>query len=699
VFDKILIANRGEIACRIIATCRRLGVATVAIYSEADADAPHVRRADEAYCVGPAAARDSYLAVERVIAAARRSGAQAIHPGYGFLSENPDFAQRTADAGLVFIGPPVAAMRAMSSKATARELMQRAGVPVLPGYQGEQQEPSRLRIEAERVGYPVLIKAVAGGGGKGMRLVTAAAEFDAALLACQREASASFGDGRVLLEKYLREPRHIEMQVFGDAFGNVVHLYERDCSAQRRHQKVIEESPAPLLRAAQSTALAQAACAAARTVGYSSAGTVEFLFDRAGEFYFIEMNTRIQVEHDVTEMITGIDLIEWQLRIAAGERLPLAQEQITRRGHAIEARLYAEVPEAGFLPSSGTLRRFELPRASLELRCETGIESGDRVGIDYDPMLAKLIAHADTREQALAVLQAALSAVRIVGVGNNLLFLRRLLASAAFRAGGIDTGYIERELAELLRPAAANAAVEASILAAATLWTLEQERSTAAGAARVEEPARTSGSLQSPWQRADGWRLNGSALRRLRFEWLRDAGAPPELTSSPATAGVALAGHSRAAEVAVEYSATGPMLMIGTSHGHAALHALGADEFELRFGSDVVRLQILDEGGRELAFSIDLARYRLRRHDPLAEIATEQQAAGGLAAPMPGRIVAQLARPGDVVDKGTPLLVIEAMKMEHTLCAPAKGSVRAYRAAVGEQIQEGAQLVDFEVQA
>ena len=469
MFDKVLIANRGEIACRVIATCRRLGLATVAVYSEADAAALHVRLADQAVCVGPAAARDSYLRIDAIIEAAQRCGAQAIHPGYGFLSENPLFAERCVAAGLVFVGPSVAAMRAMSSKASAKQIMQRCGVPLLPGYHGETQDAARLRSEAERIGYPVLIKATAGGGGKGMRVVERAAEFDERLASCQREAAASFNDARVLLEKYLLNPRHIEVQIFGDSLGQVLHLFERDCSAQRRHQKVLEEAPAPHLSELQRERMTRAACDAARAVGYSGAGTVEFLLEPAGGFYFMEMNTRIQVEHPVTEMITGIDLVEWQLRVAAGEALPRRQGEIALHGHAIEVRLYAEVPEAGFLPSSGLLRRFQLPPATGALRLETGSEAGDRVGIDYDPMLAKLIVHADTRAQAVAELRSALSQVRIAGVGNNVMFLRRLAASKTFASGLLDIGFIERER-ELV--VGRQRAPDAPVLAAAALWML-----------------------------------------------------------------------------------------------------------------------------------------------------------------------------------------------------------------------------------
>ncbi|HEX4024061.1 MAG TPA: biotin carboxylase N-terminal domain-containing protein [Steroidobacteraceae bacterium] len=667
MFAKVLIANRGEIACRTIATCRRLGIVTAAVYSDADAGAMHVRLADEAYRLGPAPARASYLDIERVLDAARASGAQAIHPGYGFLAESPQFAESVAAAGLVFIGPPVAAMRAMSSKASARALMQRSQVPILPGYQGEQQDAAYLRVQAALIGYPVLLKPAAGGGGKGMRVVSDAASFEANLAACQREAAAAFGDARVVLEKYLPAPRHVEVQVFGDQGGRIVHLYERDCSAQRRHQKVLEEAPAPGLTAAQRSELTAAACEAARAVGYTGAGTVEFLLDAGGRCYFIEMNTRIQVEHAVTEMVTGVDLVEWQLRIAAGEPLPLTQQQIGLTGHAIEARLYAEVPEAGFLPSGGTLRRFDLPPATAALRLETGVQSGDSVGIDYDPMLAKLIVRGGDRLEALAALAAALSQVRISGVGNNLLFLRRLLASAAVRAGGIDTGFIERELAALTGAVdAAPAAQGASMaLAAAALWTLERERQAAAQG--------QAGECLSPWQRADGWRVHGTLSRTLCFE----------------------SGIEVGIEVGIEYRVQGPRLAIGGQLAAAQLLDLGNDQFSVSFGQRSARVQILEDAG-QLRIGVGLDQYRLRVRDPLEVSATAQSVQARLAAPMPGRIIAQLVRAGEPVTKGTALLILEAMKMEHTLCAPADGTVRAYRAAVGSQVQEGTQLVDFE---
>jgi 3-methylcrotonyl-CoA carboxylase alpha subunit len=697
VFDRILIANRGEIACRIIRTCRRLGIATVAVYSEADRDALHVRLADQALCIGAAAARSSYLSIERVIAAAKASGAKAIHPGYGFLSENADFAERSAEAGISFIGPPVAAMRAMSSKASARELAQRTGVPVLPGYQGPQQQAAYLRREAERIGYPVLIKAVAGGGGKGMRRVDAAGEFDAALASSQREAAASFGDARVLLEKCLLQPRHIEVQVFGDNHGEVVHLFERDCSAQRRHQKVVEEAPAPALAAPRRQALLQSACELARAAGYRGAGTMEFLFDQGGAFYFIEMNTRIQVEHPVTETVTGLDLIEWQLRVAAGEPLPLRQQQIECRGHAIEARLYAEVPESGFLPSSGVLRRFELPAPTPALRVETGIEAGERVGIDYDPMLAKLIAYGADRAEALAQLQAALARVRISGLGHNVGFLRRLLANAAVRRGGIDTGFIERQLPELLRPPAADGRTELQVLAAAALYTLAQEQQRTSGAAAAAE---------LPWARTDGWRLQSRLTRRLRFEWA----APLDSAS-----GQADRAQLKVSQVEVHYrpdghwlritSATGPDEGIpegaseavpGSAEGPAALRPGAGDGYALEFADQVLQLQILSDSEGQLQIwraEECYVLHRQRETDPAASAQTSERT---LAAPMPGRIIAQSVGVGQRVHRGQPLLTLEAMKMEHTLCAPGDGTVRAVRVAVGDQVQEGMQLIEFE---
>jgi 3-methylcrotonyl-CoA carboxylase alpha subunit len=621
-----------------------------------------VRLADQAVCVGPAAARDSYLRIDAIIDAARRTGAQAVHPGYGFLSENPEFAQRCATAQLVFIGPPVSAMQAMSSKATAKQLMERSGVPLLPGYHGEAQDAKLLRREADRIGYPVLLKATAGGGGKGMRVIEGADQFDERLASCQREAQSSFGDARVLLEKFLPRPRHIEVQIFGDTHGQVVHLFERDCSSQRRHQKVLEEAPAPHFGAAERDALTQAACNAGRAVGYVGAGTCEFLFEPGQGFYFMEMNTRIQVEHPVTEMITGLDLVEWQLRVAAGEPLPLTQQRIFSRGHAIEVRLYAEIPEAGFLPSSGTLRRFDMPLPTAQVRIESGIQAGDTVGIDYDPMLAKLIVHADTREQAVVAMDRALAQVSIVGVGNNVMFLRRLVGHETFARGEVDIGFIERTPAVIhgieLSP-------DAQVQAAAALWTLAQEPRIA----------------HSVWGRGDGWRLNSHLTRTVQFETGGAGETLPETLCS----------------VVVEQVPGGTQLRVGQSADAVAgaLRAEGRDQFYLQYGDAGVRLQITQEAG-QLRVLRGPEEFRLRLRDPRQPQVDSYLADSSLAAPMPGRIVAHLVVAGTKVAKGAPLLIMEAMKMEHTICAPAAGTVRGYHAAVGQQVEEGSELIDFE---
>ncbi|MFZ2869393.1 acetyl-CoA carboxylase biotin carboxylase subunit, partial [Zavarzinia sp.] len=454
MFDTILIANRGEIACRVIRTARRMGLRTIAVYSEADAKARHVRLADEAVLIGPAAARESYLVADKILAAAKATGAQAIHPGYGFLSENADFAEACAEAGITFIGPPPSAIRAMGSKSAAKSLMETAGIPLTPGYHGTEQDADFLAGEAARIGYPVLIKAAAGGGGKGMRLVERAEDFASALASCRREAAASFGSDLVLVERYVTRPRHIEIQVFGDAHGNCVHLFERDCSVQRRHQKVLEEAPAPGMDPARRQAMGDAAVAAARAVGYVGAGTVEFIVGNDGRFFFMEMNTRLQVEHPVTEMITGQDLVEWQIRVAAGEPLPLSQDQLAIDGHAIEARIYAEDATRGFLPSIGRLAHFDAPAESAHVRLDSGVEEGDEITPHYDPMVAKLIVWDRDRKGALARMSAALKAVRIAGVTTNVAFLGRLIACPSFDRADLDTGLIEREAAVLFPPPA-----------------------------------------------------------------------------------------------------------------------------------------------------------------------------------------------------------------------------------------------------
>lgn len=661
MFTKILIANRGEIACRVIATCQRLGIATVAVYSDADRNARHVRLADEAVAIGPAPARESYLRADAILDAARRTGAQAIHPGYGFLSENADFAQACAEAGIVFIGPSAAAIRAMGDKSAAKALMQQAGVPLTPGYHGDAQDPAFLREQADGIGYPVLIKASAGGGGKGMRKVQDSAAFTEALASCQREAQSAFGNAHVLVEKYVERPRHIEIQVFGDSHGNVVYLFERDCSVQRRHQKVLEEAPAPGMTAERRAAMGKAAVDAARAVNYVGAGTVEFIAGPDGDFYFMEMNTRLQVEHPVTECITGTDLVEWQLRVASGAPLPLQQEQLQINGHALEARLYAEDADKGFLPSTGTLRHLRLPAGSAHVRVDAGVEQGDAITPFYDPMIAKLIVWDVDRDAALRRMQQALAECEVVGVTTNAAFLRRLVMTDSFANAKLDTALIEREQAALApRQGAADPA----------LWAL------AAVAAVSTEPAASVDARDphSPWQARDGWRLGQRAARRLTLE----QGGTQQV--------VAVEGHGESWSIEVDgtpVSATGRLL---------------GERLALQVGETLQRARVVRDGSELYLFGSDGVQ-RVTLHDPVSEADHSVADAGSLVAPMPGRIVATLLAPGTQVVRGTPLLVLEAMKMEHTLQAPADGTVQGYRVKAGDQVADGAILVDFEANA
>jgi 3-methylcrotonyl-CoA carboxylase alpha subunit len=663
MFDTILVANRGEIACRVIRSARRLGVRTVAVYSEADATARHVRLADAAVCIGPAAVRESYLHIERIIAAAKETGAQAIHPGYGFLSENEDFAEACVANGLVFIGPPVPAIRAMGSKSAAKALMEKAGVPLVPGYHGDNQDATFLAGEAARIGWPVLIKASAGGGGKGMRIVRAAPEFADALASCQREAAASFGDDRVLIEKYLERPRHIEMQVFGDTYGNVVHLFERDCSVQRRHQKVLEEAPAPGMTNERRAAMGKAAVDAAKAVGYVGAGTVEFIADAGGAFHFMEMNTRLQVEHPVTEMITGLDLVEWQLRVASGEPLPLTQEQLAIRGHALEARIYAEDPDKGFLPSTGRLLHLVPPAESLQVRVDTGVEEGDAITPHYDPMIAKLIVHGETRERACALMLQALAQYRVVGVANNIEFLSRLVACPAFAQADLDTGLIERQH-EFLFAQGAETPREAWLAAALAELLREQ--------AAADAAARNDADPHSPWHRRDGWRVNLGVSRRLTFR------------SGETTKVVGVAYAGKAYQLEVDGQAT-----------PASGEMLPGSQLRADFGGSRSAATVVVAGEKRHVF-LHGRCFVLAAVDPLYHAGEGGGAEGGLTAPMPGKVIALVASPGAKVDKGAPLLILEAMKMEHTICAPAAGTVKAFRYAVGEQVADGSELVEFE---
>ena len=662
MFSKILVANRGEIACRVIKTARRLGLATVAVYSEADANARHVRMADEAVLIGPAAASESYLRGERILDAAKASGAQAVHPGYGFLSENDGFADACAAAGIVFIGPPASAIRAMGSKSAAKALMGQAGVPLTPGYHGDNQAPAFLEAQAREIGFPVLIKASAGGGGKGMRRVDKAEDFAAALASCQREAKNAFGDDHVLVEKYVLRPRHIEIQVFGDTHGNCVYLFERDCSVQRRHQKVLEEAPAPGMTRERRAAMGQAAVDAAKAVGYVGAGTVEFIANQDGSFYFMEMNTRLQVEHPVTEMITGLDLVEWQLRVASGEPLPLRQDQLTLDGHAIEARIYAEDPDKGFLPSTGKLLHLSPPAETEHVRVDTGVEQGDVISPHYDPMIAKLIVWDHTREAALARMRKALAHYRVVGVANNVEFLSRLVGVPSFAHADLDTALIEREQANLFPE---KAAVPDEVWLLATLAELQREAAA----------ARQAVDRDSPWRTLDGWRVNGRASRSLT---LRHGDAVQAVAIQVTTAGYELGTDGRT------------VLARGSAGPNGQLHA--------QLGERRVNATVVVSAERRHVF-FEGRSWPLALVDTLNVGGSGDDVEGGLKAPMPGKVIALIAQVGAKVDKGTPLLVLEAMKMEHTIHAPKAGTLKAFRCAVGDQVVDGVDLVDFEVAA
>ncbi len=642
MFGKLLIANRGEIACRVARTARRLGIRTVAVYSDADAHAAHVAACDEAVHIGGALPAESYLRGDVILDAARRTGAQAIHPGYGFLSENAQFAAACARAGIVFVGPSPQAIDAMGSKSAAKSLMEKAGVPLTPGYHGERQEPDYLLDQSRRIGFPVLIKAVSGGGGKGMRRVDAAEDFSAALASCQREAQASFGDARVLVEKYLTTARHIEVQVFGDDHGNAVYLFERDCSVQRRHQKVIEEAPAPGMTPERRRKMGEAAVAAARAVKYSGAGTVEFIAAPDGAFYFMEMNTRLQVEHPVTEMITGLDLVEWQLRVAAGEKLPLAQEQLAIDGHAIEARIYAEDPARDFLPSIGKLVHLATPVASATVRIDTGVRPGDEITPYYDPMIAKLIVRGETRDAAIARMRDALAAYQVVGVQTNVEFLGRLMTASSYVDANLDTALIERERAHLFpqrKPASRRA------------WDL--------GVFGFVAAQRAAGQAQSasPWTSLDGWRLVGGARRTWKFSE---------------------GGQSRDVEI--------------TFRPDSVLVTIDGETNVVNMNDAIAGAGVFSRGGVTHVF-VDGEHRTFEWMDPYLPEQEHVDSHGGLRAPMPGRILAVLVEPGAAVKRGAPLVVMEAMKMEHTVVAPAAGDVERVLCSVGEQVKEGAELL------
>ena len=664
MFKKILIANRGEIACRVAATARRMGVQTVAVYSDADAHAKHVMACDEAVHVGGSAPKESYLQWQRIIDAAKATGAQAIHPGYGFLSENEDFAQACLEAGLVFIGPPASAINAMGLKAESKRLMEAANVPLVPGYHGADQDPALLQREADRIGYPVLIKASAGGGGKGMRIVEKTEDFAAMLDSCKREAINSFGSDAVLVEKYVQRPRHIEIQVFGDSHGNYVYLFERDCSVQRRHQKVLEEAPAPGMPESIRDAMGQAAINAARAVNYVGAGTVEFIVEQPGgydapeqmKFYFMEMNTRLQVEHPVTEAITGLDLVEWQLRVASGEPLPLAQEDLDIQGHAIEARICAENPDKDFLPATGTLHVYRKPpHAAFEfgaVRFDDGVREGDAISPFYDSMIAKLIVWGETRQEALAKLDAALAATHIVGLQTNVQFLRHVLASDSFAQARLDTALIPRERAQLFqqdrlgRDMAVAAAVAQTVLA--------------------ERAAETS----DPFSRTDGFRSHGVASRRVDLEY----------RGEPVVA-------------KLRYLSDGLQLQVDDAEPKPlSLTALPDGRIDLRYGGARELVQVYALGEVEHVFGTRGA-VQITELDTLSRADEGAGEGGRLTAPMPGKVVSIAVKAGDKVSKGQPLAVMEAMKMEHTIAAPQDGVVDEVLYAPGDQVTEGAELL------
>ena len=661
MFSKLLIANRGEIACRIMRSARRLGITTVAVYSDADAEALHVAEADEAWRLGPAPASESYLRIDRLIEVARSAGVEAVHPGYGFLSENAAFAEACAEAGLVFVGPPADAIRAMGSKSEAKAIMGQAGVPLVPGYHGEEQDPARLAEEAAGIGFPVLIKASAGGGGKGMRVVEQAVDFAGALEGARREAAGAFGDERMLIEKYLTQPRHVEVQVFADSHGEVVHLFERDCSLQRRHQKVIEEAPAPALDPGIREAMGVAAVAAAKAIGYVGAGTVEFIFEE-GAFYFMEMNTRLQVEHPVTEMITGFDLVEWQLRVAAGERLPVGQDDIRASGHAFEVRLYAEDPARDFLPATGRLDHLLFPAGSSHLRIDSGVRSGDEISPWYDPMIAKLIVWGETREVALRRLEAALRQTEVAGVATNLALLRSIAAHPAFQAAQLDTGFIQRHAAELLAPPAVD---RQDLLALAALAEVERRRG------ETLATARASSDPWSPWWDSHGWRLNADTHRDLRF--LVDGEAAEVVVHYlPGRLEIEVEGELLPARV---QAAPDGRLLVELSERRFGLRPIWrGDDLTLFWGGKARRVTLVD---------------------PQAQTASSEGASARVMAPMPGRLVQVKVIEGQEVRRGETLLVLEAMKMEHALLAPADGRIAAVHFQEGEQVEEGVDLVTF----
>lgn len=666
MFTKILIANRGEIACRVIQTARKLGIHTVAVFSDADRESMHVNMADEAVYLGPAPSRESYLVIENVIAAALQTGAQAIHPGYGFLSENAEFCRRCEAENIVFIGPPVKAIEAMGSKSAAKEIMGAAGVPLVPGYHGEDQDRDILKKSADDMGYPVLLKACAGGGGKGMRQVWDEADFDEALAAAKRESMNSFNDDAMLVEKYLTQPRHVEIQVFCDNHGNAVHVFERDCSVQRRHQKVIEEAPAPGMDPALREAMGQAAICAAKAIDYAGAGTVEFLLDQDGSFYFMEMNTRLQVEHPVSEMISGQDLVEWQLRVAANETLPLTQDQLHIRGHAFEARIYAEDPEQDFLPVTGTLSFLQAPETSAHVRVDTGVRQGDEVSVYYDPMIAKLIVWDEDRDKALSRLTKALSEYRISGMTTNIEFLYNLVSCAPFREAQIDTGFIEKHHSVIFHDNQQDVARDLPLAALYIVLTQAQA---------AEQQAERSGDPSSPWHTNSAWRLNEAHTHCFELNF-----------------------HEQIHAVTVEQVSRGAGTRYRITTGERSVDAQGTlqgNELRANINGYLSRATVASHDDSFSLYTQDSAlTFKLAQPD-LGD-SNEDTDPSGLLAPMNGTVVTQLVALQQTVKKGDALMVMEAMKMEHTLRAPADGCVSAFYYQAGELVDGGAELLTFD---
>ena len=655
-FRSLLIANRGEIACRVIHTARAMGLRTIAAYSEADCNAMHVAFADEAVLLGPAQARDSYLNIARVIAAAKETGAEAIHPGYGFLSENAEFARACLDAGIVFVGPTAEMMTAMGSKSGSKALMEKAGVPLVPGYHGEDQNEATLANAAERIGFPVLVKASAGGGGRGMRVVNSAAELSAAIVSAKREAKAAFGDDRMLIEKYVQNPRHIEVQIIGDSHGNLLSLFERECTLQRRHQKVIEEAPSPTLNAAQRETVCTAARKAAAAVNYVGAGTIEFVSD-GRDVFFIEMNTRLQVEHPVTELITGVDLVEWQLRVAFGEKLPLRQNEIKLNGHAIEARVYAENPQKNFMPSIGRIKTWRTPQAGNDLRIDAGYRSGDDVSQYYDAMLAKVIAWAPTREGAIEKLGRGLEETDVRGIVTNIPFLIALVTHPAVQANAINTGFIERELQNLTAEKGGAGELE---LCAAVAAIVNEEQKT----------AQKDG--HSPW-RTFGWMPVGRRSRLFSFRQ----------------------GHGAEQRIALSYGGGPSTLSIGDRHYTFAISSSDDVGFDLTLNGIKSRVGAAIEGN-DLYLRTRNGRFDLHWIDPFGGETEEQVSEDKIVAPLPGTVVALLAEEGAKLDKGAPILILEAMKMEQTLRAPYAGVLKKLKCRVGDIVGEGVELAEVE---